>query len=98
MKVEFHPEAEMELIEAAAYYEAKVPGLGQRLANDARAAIEILSHHPEIGAVVGGGLRRLTLRNFPFSLIYAISPATLQILAVAHQSRLPGYWRRRGGP
>ena len=28
MKLEFHPEAELELIEAAAYYELQVPGLG----------------------------------------------------------------------
>jgi hypothetical protein len=28
MKVEFHPEAELELIEAASYYELQVPGLG----------------------------------------------------------------------
>ena len=30
MKLEFHPEAELELIEAAAYYELRVPGLGER--------------------------------------------------------------------
>ncbi len=30
MKLEFHPEAEMELIEEAAYYEIQVPGLGER--------------------------------------------------------------------
>jgi len=30
MKLEFHPEAETELIEQAAYYELQVPGLGER--------------------------------------------------------------------
>jgi hypothetical protein len=28
MRAEFHPEAELELIEAASYYELQVPGLG----------------------------------------------------------------------
>jgi hypothetical protein len=28
MKYEFHPEAELEVLEAAARYEAEVPGLG----------------------------------------------------------------------
>ena len=32
MKLEFHPEAELELIEAAAFYELEVPGLGERFA------------------------------------------------------------------
>ena len=31
MKLEFHPQAELELIEAAEYYESLVPGLGFRL-------------------------------------------------------------------
>jgi hypothetical protein len=30
MRLEFHPEAELELIEEAAYYEHQVPGLGGR--------------------------------------------------------------------
>lgn len=30
MRLEFHPEAERELVEAALYYELKVPGLGER--------------------------------------------------------------------
>ncbi len=30
MRLEFHPEAELKLVEVAAYYELQVPGLGQR--------------------------------------------------------------------
>lgn len=29
MKLEFHPEAELEFIEAAVHYELQVPGLGE---------------------------------------------------------------------
>ena len=38
MKLEFHPEAELELIEAAAYYEPQVAGWASvsRLRSDAR--------------------------------------------------------------
>lgn len=31
MKLEFHPEAEQEFLEAVSRYEAGVPGLGERL-------------------------------------------------------------------
>ena len=34
MTFEFHPEAEVELIEAAAYYERHVPGLGERFQSE----------------------------------------------------------------
>jgi hypothetical protein len=30
VKLEFHPEAEQEFLEAISYYEAEVPGLGER--------------------------------------------------------------------
>jgi len=38
MKLEFHPQAEMELIEEAAYYELQVPGLGERFEAEVRHA------------------------------------------------------------
>jgi hypothetical protein len=36
VKLEFHPEAETELIEAAAHYELQVPGLGERFEAEAK--------------------------------------------------------------
>ena len=38
MIYEFHPEAEQEFIEAAAYYERNVTGLGERFGNAAQVA------------------------------------------------------------
>ena len=34
-------------------------------------------------------------RKFPFSLIYSVEGSLIWIIAVAHQSRRPGYWRKR---
>ena len=42
--------------------------------------------------------RRFLLRQFPFILIYRERDAGIQILAVAHTSRNPGYWKRRLNP
>ena len=39
MIYEFHPEAEQEFIEAAAFYERNVTGLGERFGN------EVMFHH-----------------------------------------------------
>jgi hypothetical protein len=35
------------------------------------------------------------LRGFPYSLFYVVEQKLIWILAVAHQSRLPGYWTDR---
>jgi len=95
MRLEFHPEAELELIEAAVHYEIQVPGLGGRLEVEIRRATDLLLQHPEMGSPVDPDLRKFVLTRFPFSLIYSVTPDVLRIEVVAHQSRLPGYWRLR---
>ena len=95
MRLEFHPEAELELIEAALRYELEVPGLGERFESEVRRATDLLLDHPDIGQLVDPDLRQLVLPRFPFTLIYSATLDVLRIEVVAHQSRLPGYWRER---
>lgn len=95
MRLEFHPEAELELIEAALHYELQVPGLGERLESEVRRATDLLLDHSEIGQAVAPDLRRFVLPRFPFTLIYSATSDVLRIEVVAHQNRLPGYWRSR---
>ena len=95
MRLEFHPEAELEFLEAAAYYERQVSGLGQRFGADVRRALDVLLAHPESGVAVDVDLRKCVLLRFPFSIIYSLSPDVLRVEVPAHQSRRPGYWRSR---
>ena len=44
MNYEFHPEAELELIESAAWYESEVPGLGLEFGEEVERVIELLLH------------------------------------------------------
>lgn len=94
---EFHPEAELELIEAATRYESEIPGLGKRFSFEVERAISLLLENPMIGVAVDDQIRHFVLRTFPFSLIYANYRDVLFILAVAHGNRRPGYWRSRTG-
>ena len=41
------------------------------------------------------GTRRYVLSTFPFSFIYFVEGETVFVVALAHQSRRPGYWRER---
>jgi len=95
MRLEFHPEAELELIEAAVYYELQVPGLGERFEAEVRRATDLLLDHPEIGAPADPVLRKLVLSRFPFTLYYSVSSDVLRIEVVAHRRRRPGFWRSR---
>ena len=95
MKLEFHPEAEQELIEAVLRYEGEVPGLGERFDAEVREATAVLLDYPEIGTTIDTELRKLVLDRFPYSLIYSLSPESVLVLAVAHERRPPGYWAER---
>ena len=96
MRLEFHPDAELELIEAAVYYERQVPGLGERFEIEIRRAADLLLAQPEIGIPADSHLRKFVLTRFPFTLYYSVTGDVLRIEVVAHQYRRPGYWKVRG--
>lgn len=95
MKLEFHPDAEEEFLEAVSYYEAQVPGLGERFDAELRTASALLLEYPQIGPLIDAELRKLVLHRFPYYLIYSISSEVVYIVAVAHERRKPGYWEAR---
>jgi hypothetical protein len=88
-------EAEIELYDAALFYDTECPGLGADFIHDVMLAIELIEMHPEHGILLRGRVRRKLLRNFPYSLMYSIRESGIRILAVAHQKRRPFYWQHR---
>jgi plasmid stabilization system protein ParE len=96
MRYSLHPEAEEDLREAAEFYRERAGGsFSQSLLTEFERSAGLLLHHPGIGAIWRHGKRRFPLRRFPYSVIYAIVGEEIRILAVAHHSRRPGYWRGR---
>jgi len=95
MKSHFHELASAELDEAIAYYDTKTEGLGDRLLAEVRSAVAHIEQYPEGSSVISRGVRRKVLAKFPFDLFYVIGNADILILAIAHESRRPGYWRSR---
>ena len=89
------PPAEEEMIEGALFYEGEAPGLGDDFLDDVQHAIDCVREHSELGVTVAYGFRRVLVRRFPFSIIYAIEPAHIIVVAVAHQRRAPEYWKGR---
>lgn len=98
MQFELHPEAREEFLNAVSRYEAEVPGLGARFVAELERCVGLLLDSPHIGSPLGRRLRRFVLDdNFPYSIVYAVLRDTLYVVAIAHGSRRPGYWKRRAG-
>ena len=83
------------MYEAASRYESEVSELGFRFADEVERVVLLLLDHPELGSRLDDELRHFVLRRFPFSVVYAVASDVVYIVAVAHGSREPGYWRPR---
>jgi toxin ParE1/3/4 len=93
-------EAEDELIAAERWYENRRPGLGHefRLAIDEameRLNAAPLAASPLLSIPVTLGARQVIVKRFPYSVIFIEHESDLWVVAFAHQSRRPGYWRDR---
>jgi toxin ParE1/3/4 len=96
MRLEVHSEAREEFLQAVSFYEAQVPGLGSRFITEIERCQKALLETSLIGHPFGRRLRKFTVGDrFPYSIVYAILGEVLFILAYAHGSRRPGYWRAR---
>lgn len=90
--VSFHPLADLELIDAAAYYELESPGLGFAFLAGAERCLEGVLENPAAGVVLRGVVRRRRLRRFPYALLYKVKLQQIRVLAVMNLKRRPWYW------
>jgi plasmid stabilization system protein ParE len=95
MKCWFHREARMELVQSARYYEEQRRGLGLRFLEAATEAIRRIQAHPNLYRVVSGTWRQCRIPRFPFGIIYRVANRRVEIIAVMHLHRRPGYWHER---
>ncbi|MBP88756.1 MAG: hypothetical protein CMJ64_18930 [Planctomycetaceae bacterium] len=51
--------------------------------------------HRSVGPTYLHGTRRYLLERFPYFVVYRETEEKLQVIAIAHGKRKPGYWRRR---
>lgn len=96
MKVRIHPQAADEVYEGVRYYTDRAGNaLGTAFVTEFERIIAVLLLNPDLGAQGKWSTRRLPMRRFPFNVVYRLNEGLLEILAVAHQRRKPGYWRVR---
>lgn len=98
MNVAFDSEAAEELAAAAEWYEAQA-GLGADFLGEALRAVAVVSENPTAWPVVirKRNVRKFLLARFPYAVYYVPREKEILVLAVAHGSRRPGYWRHRLG-
>lgn len=93
--IEFHPSAAEEAVAARMWYAA----IGRSLADSFQTEFELglgrIADAPDRWTPHIAGTRAVLLRRFPYLLVYRVRSEAVEIVAVQHIRRRPGYWRQR---
>jgi plasmid stabilization system protein ParE len=89
--------ATAELIHAIRWYEQQRTGLGDELLDAITETIDLIRTHPEIGVPrsTRRPSRQVHVNRFPYNVVYRIRDNDIYVVAVAHTSRRPDYWKHR---
>jgi plasmid stabilization system protein ParE len=96
----FDDDAVEEMEMAAEWYEARRQDLGIDFVTAVREALQRIADAPQTWPLVRDvperlNVRRFLLRRFPYSVVFMELDAEIRVLAIAHTSREPGFWRTR---
>ena len=95
LPIELHPEAIAEARDAREWYAERSSVAADAFMEELDLAIDRISNSPARWATYLHGTRRYLLNRFPYLIVYRITEDKLQVIAVAHGKRKPGYWRHR---
>lgn len=90
-------EAEEDTQKAYNFYEDQLTGLGDRFLNELEAFYKRLVDHPTHYSFVSEKkiTRSITLKKFPYSIIYEIEGSEIYVFAIHHFSQSPDQFLKR---
>jgi len=95
LNVEIHPEAIAEARAAREWYQVRSADAADAFLAELDAGIESIRIAPDLYPSYLHGTRRYLMRQFPYLIVYRVTSTTIQVVAVAHGRRRPGYWKAR---
>jgi len=96
--IRLHVEARAELQTSVTFYRERagqhwVARFKQRVAEGFKTIAANPQRHPPVPGLPE--VRKLRIEQFPFSLLYVERADYIWVVAIAHGSRKPGYWKDR---
>jgi plasmid stabilization system protein ParE len=93
--LDIHPAALEELKSALVWYLERSESAAGNLAVEVDRGIDLVVASPRRWPIGEHATRKFVLERFPFAIIYRETEMTIQVLAIAHGHRRPGYWKER---
>jgi plasmid stabilization system protein ParE len=93
----FAPSARSEFEAAAEWYETHADGLGERFVSCVEEIVGRIEASPAGFPIWDGDrrFRRAVAQRFPYVIFFRELPDSIEVTAVAHAAREPGYWLKR---
>lgn len=97
MALQFFDDAVEEIESTRAWYRERNPVVETAFLAVLDYAIDQIARAPHRWPAYLHGTRRYLLPKFPYSLVYFVEHGVINVVAVAHHRRRPGYWAKRAG-
>lgn len=95
LPIEILLEAHLEEDEAFDWYRNRSERAADAFLAEIEAARSAIQEFPIAWAEYLHGTRRYKLKRYPYIVIYRITEHRIEVIAVAHGKRKPGYWAER---
>lgn len=96
MRVAFHRLAAKEYREARSWYARKSREVAAEFRDAVDRAVIRLASNPRATSPLGSRYRYVRVNRFPYIVVFEIDASgQCFVVALAHTSRRPNYWRRR---
>ena len=87
-----HEGAEEDIAGALTFYTERAGSrVAKRFLAEVERVAEMLTANPDLGTPTTKLRRVFPLRSFPYSVVYRVVSADIQVLVVRHQHRKPGF-------
>lgn len=93
--VQFSHAAVREAAQAFTWYLARSDAAAQNFATQLQKSLNEVGERPTSFPVYLAGTRRALLNKYPYLIVFRETQDQIQIIAIAHGHRKPGYWIRR---
>lgn len=95
-KLEIHPLVEADFTKAALYYDSSSIEIFEHFKDSLKNAYSSIRNTPfnYLVLVKSRNIRRISLKNFPYSVIYTVKGDQILILAIRHHKQRE-FWKQR---
>jgi toxin ParE1/3/4 len=95
LPIDYLDDARAEMRDVILWYRDRSGTAARGFVDELATAEKLIQSDPEAWSLYRDGTHRFLLRRYPYVIVYRVSERRIGIIAVAHTSRKPGYWKSR---